>query len=519
MTTAPKNVQTMLEKDTEIEPVESTNFPAGAIEFGMLQTFIESVQDYAIFLLDAQGHVASWNRGAERIKQYTAAEIIGKHLSTFYTPADVETRKPWRALEIAATTGKYEEEGWRMRKSGARFWASVIITPVFDPKKQLIGYGKVTRDKTEKRIAEEALRASEERNRNLIANVKEYAIFMLDPKGNISSWNAGAERMKGYSAAEVIGRHFSIFYTDEDLAAHKPENELEVAIAEGKYEEQGWRLRKDKTQFLARVLITPVYDEGGKLLGFTKITRDITDEREAERVAESLRIRDLFLSVVAHELRTPITSVRLQTDTLKRALHRGNLSPDEVQARLHKYFRLTDLQTERLNKLVNDLLELSRINSSALRLDKSVVDLAALIKESAEVFALTAEQAGNQLQLELAEGIRGEWDKTRIEQVITNLLNNALRHAPKTLIRIATRLEGGAAVIEVTDEGPGIPDELIGDITKPFVQADGQATSAGLGIGLFITQNIVAQHGGTLVLQNRKPQGLSATVCLPVSSV
>jgi PAS domain S-box-containing protein len=204
---------------------------------------VRSVQDYAIFMLDPSGHIASWNKGAERIKGWRADEIIGEHFSIFYPPEDMASDKPGRELEIAVAEGRVEDEGWRVRKDGTRFWANVVITALFDEQGELRGFGKVTRDVTERRAAQEALRLSEERFRLLVQNVQDYAIFMLDPQGRVSSWNAGAERIKGWRADEIIGRHFSAFYPPEDLASGKPGRELEIAVAQGRLEDEGWRVR------------------------------------------------------------------------------------------------------------------------------------------------------------------------------------------------------------------------------------------------------------------------------------
>jgi PAS domain S-box-containing protein len=248
---------------------------------------VESVVDYAIFLLDPGGHIASWNMGAARIKGYTANEIIGKHFSIFYPRQDIAAGKCERELAIATEQGRYEEEGWRLRKDGSRFWASVVITAMRDREGRLVGFGKVTRDLTERRRADEELKRSEERLRLLISSVKDYAIFILDPTGHVASWNSGAERLKGYSAGEIIGQHFSRFYPEEDVRAGKCEMELAGAQKDGRFEDEGWRVRKDGSRFWANVVITPVRDEAGTLVGFAKVTRDLSETKrhEEERVA------------------------------------------------------------------------------------------------------------------------------------------------------------------------------------------------------------------------------------------
>ncbi len=210
------------------------------------------MKDYAIFILDPGGHVLTWNPGAERIKGYRADEIIGKHFSIFYPPEDVAAGKTERELEIAIHEGRFEEEGWRIRKDGSRIWANVTITALRNPAGKLVGFAKVTRDLTERRVAEEETH----RFRLLVESVKDYAIFILSPGGHVLTWNVGAERIKGYQAEEIIGKHFSIFYPPEDIAAGKTERELEIAIHEGRFEEEGWRVRKDGSLMWANVTIT-----------------------------------------------------------------------------------------------------------------------------------------------------------------------------------------------------------------------------------------------------------------------
>ena len=274
---------------------------------------VEAVKDYAIFMLDPQGYIMTWNEGAKRLKGYSASEIVGKHFSIFYTAEDLADKKTERELDIAVATGRYEEEGWRVKKNGSLFWANIVITALFNQDNKHIGFSKVTRDLTERRNNEEVLRQSEERYRSLVEQVTDYGIFMLDDKGRIISWNEGARRLKGYSADEIIGKYFSIFYPEEDIISGKPAHELKVARSEGKYEEEGWRLKKDGSRFWASVVITAVYDKGKKLIGFSKVTRDLTERKEHEKalrdsydrtrlLAEELKITNTELTYANQEM-------------------------------------------------------------------------------------------------------------------------------------------------------------------------------------------------------------------------
>ena len=261
------------------------------VETGELhRLLVESVDEYAIFALDRDGYILSWNPGAERFKGYKADEVIGKHFSILYPAERIAEGFPEHELREAARLGRFEDEGWRLRKDGSRFWANVVLTPLRDSKGQLVGFGKVTRDLTERRKAEEALRGSEERFRLLVQGVKDYAIFMLDANGNVATWNEGAERIKGYAADEIVGQHFSKFYPAEDVASDKPSKELEIASRTGQYEEEGWRVRKDGSRIWASVLITALRSGDGRLVGFAKVTRDLTERRVAqERLLDDAR--------------------------------------------------------------------------------------------------------------------------------------------------------------------------------------------------------------------------------------
>lgn len=224
---------------------------------GRYRLLVEAVTDYAIYMLDADGVVSSWNPGARRFKGYAPEDIIGHHFSRFYSEADRATGLPERALRLAREEGKFESEGWRIRKDGTRFWAHVIIDPVRSAQGDVIGFAKITRDLTERRAAEETLRQSEEQFRLLVQGVTDYAIYMLDSNGNVSSWNAGAQRIKGYTPDEIIGRHFSTFYTQADREAGEPQKALATAAREGRFEKEACACARAAAAFSPMSSSTP----------------------------------------------------------------------------------------------------------------------------------------------------------------------------------------------------------------------------------------------------------------------
>lgn len=266
-------------------PPTELRFQPSVEHFGEL---VAGVRDYAIFLLDENGHIATWNAGAERIKGYRADEIIGQHFSRFYPNDAISSAWPAHELSVAAATGRFEDEGWRVRKDGSQFWANVVITALRSENGDVRGFLKITRDLTDRKQAEEKLRLSEERFRLLVDGVRDHAIFMLDASGRVATWNSGAERLKGYRADEVIGQHFSVFYPAEAVARGWPEEEIRRAAKTGQFEDEGWRVRKDGTTFWANVVITALRDSSGNIRGFSKITRDLTDRRQAEENARKL---------------------------------------------------------------------------------------------------------------------------------------------------------------------------------------------------------------------------------------
>jgi PAS domain S-box-containing protein len=298
------------------------------------EVLIAGVVDYAIYVLDLDGRVASWNAGAERIKGYTRDEILGEHFSRFYTPEDRAAGVPEQALRLATEAGRFTAEAWRCRKDGSRFWALVVIDPVYQ-NGTLIGFAKVTRDITEQHEARLAALESERRFRLLVEGVIDYAIYMLSPEGLVTNWNAGAERIKGYAASEIIGQHFSRFYTDEDIAAGKPQMALAMARLNGHYEGEGWRRRKDGSRFWASAVVNAICDEG-KLIGFAKITRDLTERQEAQQQLE--HSRELLFQAqkmeavgqltggLAHDFNNLLTGISGNLELLKRRMAQGRIA-------------------------------------------------------------------------------------------------------------------------------------------------------------------------------------------------
>jgi PAS domain S-box-containing protein len=510
-------------------------------EFALL---VDAVQDYAICMLDPEGSIRSWNSGASRIFGYAADEVVSGHFSLFYGPDELAAGKPRHELEAAVRDGRVEDEGWRVRKDSSRFWANTVITLLRGEDGGIRGFVKVTRDLTARRAAEEHLRQNAEVFQLLVSAVRDYAIFMLDAKGNVATWNIGAQRIKQYAPAEIIGRHFSTFYTEEDKRNGKPERELAVACEQGSVEDEGWRLRKDGSRFWASVVITAVYDAQGTLRGFAKVTRDITDRKNAEETQRALteqrearlraeeeqrlaeasyriaqeanRTKDEFLMTLSHELRTPMTAILGWSRMLPA------MSPDNpvFQEAIDSIAAGAQLQA----RLIDDILDVSRIVSGKLRLVPETFEMGHVIKDSVDGMNPTAFAKQITITTSLAPDLGLiVADPTRIQQVIWNLLSNAVKFTQRNgTVRVSARRASSHIQISVRDNGEGIDPQFLPHIFEPFRQAESPQTRVhgGLGLGLSIVRYIAEAHGGTVTAESEgRGKGTTFTVTLPVRAV
>lgn len=457
------------------------------------QLFVESVQDYGIFMLDATGVVMSWNKGAERIKGYRAEEVIGRHFSVFYPEEVRAAHWPEQELKLAIASGKYEEEGWRVRKDGSRFWASVVITPLFDQSGSLTGFGKVTRDLSERKALEENLRQSEERNRLLVDGVKDYAIYMLDPEGRVMSWNRGAQLIKGYAADEVVGQHYSMFFRKQDCAEGLPAWQLQRALVHGRTEEEGWRIRKDGSTFWANIVVTPVYKDEKTLVGFAKVTRDMTDRAKLHELEHSLQRMNEFLAMLGHELRNPLASMRNVATVL-----RHEVAPSTS---LSRSTGILERQVTHLTKLLDELLDAGRLTSGKMTMHPRMVSFASIVSQAVEGVSPSIHEKGQSLEQRIEGDIWVNADEVRLVQVLQNLLINAIKFTdPHGSIKVHASVVDGELRVEVSDTGRGMDPSTIDKLFVMFAQGEDLKDDAhsGLGIGLALARAIVELHGGSI---------------------
>lgn len=476
---------------------------------------VDAVGDYAIFLLDPTGIVSSWNKGAQRISGYSGDEIIGQHFSCFYPPDSIKRNWPAHELATARKEGRFEDESWRLRKDGTRYWANVVITALFDEQGDLWGYSKITRDLSERRAFEEALRESEERFRLLVEGVKDCAIFLLSPEGIVSSWNSGAERIKGYKANEIIGHHFSRFYPEDDVEKQWPQQYLKLAEEQGSYESEGWRVRKNGERFWASVQIAALHDQDGYLYGFAKVTRDLTEQRRIQSLELAEQRMKEFLALLSHELRNPLAPIRGALDVMKMAAPED---PAHERAR-----QIIDRQVGQISRLVDDLLDLSRVTAGTIKLVNKTVDLREAVARAVETSMPLIKSRRHNFEQDLpAEPVMITGDLARLTQILTNLLNNAALYTPNGgRIKLSLEAVNGRARIQVSDNGEGIPPDCLESIFNLFTQGERPSDRAqtGLGIGLSLARQLVELQAGTLSAHSEgRGQGSEFTIELPLST-
>lgn len=489
----------------------SDRFSASQSEEGRYRLLVEAVTDYAIYMLDVDGVVTSWNPGARRFKGYEAGEIIGQHFSRFYDDGDRALGLPARNLKIANQTGKFEGEGWRIRKDGTRFWAHIIIDPIRTSRGELAGYAKITRDLTERKQNEEALRQTEHQFRLLVDGVTDYAIYMLSPEGRVSSWNAGAQRIKGYTPEEIIGEHFSRFYTDEDRQTGEPMKALAAAKLHGRFEKEGFRVRKDGTPFIANVVIDAIRSNDGTLIGFAKITRDVTEKKAAERSLETAR-EALFQSQkmdaigqltggVAHDFNNLLAAVLGSLELARRRV------PDDPK--LVRYLDNAIEGARRGAVLTQRMLAFARrqeLKPASVDLKVLVENMSALLKSSLG--------PGILCQLSFPEKLRRvSADINQLELAILNLGVNARDAMPRGgLLRIEARQEAEHVRLMLIDDGEGMDDETLRRALEPFFTTKG--IGKGTGLGLSMVDGMIGQLGGKLTISSEKGRGTTVELWL-----
>ncbi len=499
-------------------------------EDGRYRLLVEAVTDYAIYMLHTDGTIASWNPGAHRLKGYQEAEIIGEHFSRFYTEKDRAKGLPAKALATAASEGKFDGEGWRVRKDGSRFWANVIIDPIRDAAGNLIGYVNITRDLTERKAAEATLRSSEDQFRRLVQGVTDYSLYMLRPDGKVASWNAGAQRIKGYTPEEIIGEHFSRFYTEEDRLNGEPERALATAIREGRFEKEGWRVRKNGERFWANVIIDAIREgegegEGkGEVIGFAKITRDITEQREARAALDRAR-EALFQSQkmeaigqltggIAHDFNNLLTAIIGSLEIASR-----RVSDKSVMRLIDNALR----GAQRGAALTQRMLVFARRQ----KLDVQPVDIPSLVRGMSDMLERSL---GPSVLIETRFPLRLQWVKTdpnQLEMAVLNLIVNARDAMPEGgPIVVAARPEtlaagqgllgpGSYVCLSVTDTGEGMDEETLSKAMDPFFTT--KQVGKGTGLGLPMVHGLAQELGGELVLKSRKGQGTTAELWLPIA--
>jgi PAS domain S-box-containing protein len=493
----------------------------------MFRLLVSGVKNYAIVLLDTDGHVRSWNEGAEGILGFSSEEIIGQHLSKFYPETERVAGKPEVQLRLSRIAGRFNEIAWRVRKDGTQFHASVEISALRNKRGRLTGFGHLICDISDQKDAEEKLRKSEEMFRLLVSGVEDYAIVMLNPAGEIVSWNEGLKRIKGYGAEEILGKHFSCFYLPEDVASGKPQMELESASKNGRLEVEGWRVRKDQSRFRAHVVISALHDPAGKLVGFGKVTRDISQQVAAEeslkqardQAQEASRLKSQFLANMSHEIRTPMNGIMGITEILMRS------ELTDKQRQILKTLR--DVGSSML-AVINDILDFSKVEAGKLSLQSEEFSLEEIVGGIREMFAAEADTSENEFVISVSPAIPAIviGDAGRLRQVLINLIGNAIKFTNKGKVRLTVDVNTISendllADFRVIDDGIGISKEQIACLFEPFVQGDGETTRkyGGTGLGLSISKSLVELMQGQIGAESELGKGSTFWFRIPLKRV
>jgi PAS domain S-box-containing protein len=494
----------------------------------IFQRMVEEIRDYAIILMDKDGIIRNWNKGAQQIKLYTDEEILGKHFSIFYLDEDRESNLPGKLMDEARTTGRAVQEGWRKRKDGTRFWGSITITALHDEEDNVIGYSKVTRDLTDKKIADDNLRMSEERYHQMIAEVQDYAIILLSPEGIIENWNAGAEKIKGYKAEEVVGKKFSLFYTKDDRESGLPDKLLAKARESGRATHEGWRVRKDGTKFWGTIVITALHSKDDKVIGFSKVTRDLTQQKIAEEqlaaYTAELEIQnselEQFAFVASHDLQEPLRKIQTFSELIKENFH------DE--AFVNRYFDKLDSSARRMSDLVKSLLNYSRLSKESNEMARTEVDLNLLVQEVKQDFELLIQEKQAVITSDKLPTLNG--NHTQLGQLFANLISNGLKFSKTDpVIKISSAIVRQEQIdnapkslkekkyyqISFADNGIGFEQEYNTLIFSLFQRLHGKQEYAGTGIGLALCKKIAENHGGYITATGEPGKGATFLVYLP----
>jgi PAS domain S-box-containing protein len=485
-----------------------------------IESSLQHIRDYAVVLIDEQGRIAGWNRGAERMLGYSEADVLGRSAELFFTPEDRRQGVFRRELEKAARTGEAKDERWHLCGDGSRFYGIGTLSVVRDQAGVLLGFAKIFRDLTEQRRAIEQLAESEDRYRTLVTSIKDYAIFMLDTAGRVSYWTPAAERIKGYAPDEIIGKPFATFFTADDRDKKMPERELRAAREQGRVEISGWRVRKGGELFWAEEIATALYDASGQHIGYSKISRDATERREAELereralrdATEANRLKDEFLSTISHELRTPLNAILgwLQLVRLRNEIPNG----------LSEALTVVERNARTQGRLIEDLLDASRIVTGKAALTLEQIAFAEPLASALETVRPDAYQKGVELRVQhdVAHD-EVSADAGRLQQIIWNLLSNAIKFTPRGgRVTVATTGSEEHIELRITDTGLGIEPAFLPLVFDRFRQAETghNRQHGGLGLGLSIVKHLVTLHGGQVVIESDGKNRVLSTVAVLV---